>query len=690
MTYTEHRVEQATPMNIPSFFSSAQSRWFCLLLLTLSFAAPLGAQQATTLEDIAQLRGMVGTDATLTEETRADLLSQLDTAQGLLASRNKFVSRAAELSELMDTADQRVEQYNLRLATAKEASLNNAELLPEGATSDQIRSQITLTSAERRALGERRTQLLQEADNQSNRRSQIQERLIELQKQQSDPVPQTDAESLSAQVARVLATARDLSRDAEQRALELEILSEPARARVNTAERAWLGFAIDAADVKLAQLNSALESARSSDTQEQLETTAKLQEQLEGSNTLLQQFAAENLALAEQLQNIPHSIDRAAQESQRLGSVLEAIQQDAVLMKRRLEVAGRKEVLGRVMITRLDSLPDTDKLKRALEKRNGSIAEASLTQIDMEEEFRAINEKQEYMAALVPDLQTWQPEAQGLANDLVDQRKELLERNLRSYGSLLHQLLENNENTVKLIAATEAFHKFLMGNLLWVRNFAYSDLGKLRDQLASITSPGDWASVPGQLNSGFSAKPWSSVLVVLILLSLVLRRQLRPVYDRMLSKPMLVSTATLWHMIAGLALSALLVLPWPLLLYSLGVMLREGSPASELTDALAPALEFTSRILYVLLLTRLIASRQGVGRRFLKWNARMLDALRKELNWAGPIICVGALMDVLLFNLDTVVSGGPLGAVATVGGSSQHDRLLYYACCDRPSSAKTL
>ncbi|PLW70100.1 mechanosensitive ion channel domain-containing protein [Pseudohalioglobus lutimaris] len=652
-------------MIAPVFFPNFPARRVCLLLLTLFIASPLAAQQPPGLDDLASLRRAVDADTNLPEEDSAALVSQLDSAQNLLEARDRFDTRAAQLSELVDDASQQVEQYNQQLAQAKNRKADTGTLLPAAATADQIQGQITLITAERQALSERRTQLLKETDNLATRRAEIQQRLVELRKQQPPPVANTATGTLSERVARALGNAKTLAHTAEQQALELEILSEPARARVNAAERAWLGFAISAADTKLAQLNDALESARSSATEEQLETTAQLQEQLQDRDPVLQQFAAENRALAEQLQSLASTADEARWDSQQLQDTLEGIEQDSLLMHRRLQVAGRKEILGRVMITRLDSLPETDKLKRKIDERNALIADASMTQIDIEEDFRAINDREEYMAALVPDLETWQPEARELANNLVDQRRDLLESNLRRYGSLLHLLLENNESTVQLIDATETFHKFLLGNLLWVRNFTYVDMGTLAKQVAVVLSVDDWAMIPMQLKSGFHAQPWSNTLLALLVLSFILRRRLRPVYDRMLSQPILVSTATLWHMLAGLALSALLVLPWPLLLYLLGFMLREGAPTTEFADALAPALEFTARILYMLLLTRLIASRHGAGRRFLKWNARMLDALRKELNWAGPTVCVAALVDVFVFNLDLVVSGGPLGAAAT-------------------------
>jgi potassium efflux system protein len=55
----------------------------------------------------------------------------------------------------------------------------------------------------------------------------------------------------------------------------------------------------------------------------------------------------------------------------------------------------------------------------------------------------------------------------------------------------------------------------------------------------------------------------------------------------------------------------------------------------------------------------------GVGRRLLKWDSRMLDTLRRELDWAGPVAVLAILVDVFAVNLDVVASGGPLAAAAT-------------------------
>lgn len=643
------------------------------LLCLAFFSLASLAQPELDADSLDALRNEINNTSELAEERRQELLQRLDGAEAELENARAFKARAEQLQQLMENASEQVQLFNQRLQEVKSATdkASNEDLLPPDATVDQVRSQITLVSAERQALSERRTQLLQEIDNLPARRAEIQQRLVALQSQGGTPVSTALDASLEQRVAAAVAAAENRAAVAERQALEVEILSEPASARVNAAERTWLGAAINRTEAKLAALNQALDAARSSATEEQLKTTAQLQQQLQRDDPVLQRFAEENRSLAEQLQSVAHATDSARTEGNQLKATLEGLEQDSLLMQRRLEVAGRKEVLGRVMITRLNSLPETEELRREINQRNALIADTSMEQIDVEEEFRAINDRQDYLGTLLPDLQDWDSASQQLVNDLVDQRRDLLERNLQGMGLLLHQLLENNETTFTLITTTSEFHKFLLGNLLWVRNFSYLELASLKHQLAVLLNPESWTRLPAQLVSGYQALPWSSALLALLLLAILLRRQLRPVYNQMLSKPILISGATLWHMLAGLALSCLLVAPWPLLLFCAGVLLQEGIPASDFGDALAPALKFTAWILYLLLLTRLIASRHGVGRRYLKWNARMLDALRKELNWAGPTICFGVLLDVFVFHLDVVVSGGPLGALATaiVAGS---------------------
>ena len=648
------------------FLSTRLTAFSRLLLCTLFFSLPNSAF-ALSAGEIDDLKATVNTDSSLSEESRAKLVEQLNTARGQLEVAGEFNNRSALLKAETEQAPSKIAQFERQLAEAKATKQDFSNISPVGSTTQEIASQVTLAAAERQSLSERRSQLLSAVDALPEKRTATKKRLIELQ-QVIDETPAATApigDSTEQKVAWALSQAKLKAALAEQDSLQAEIIGESAISQVSSAERAWLGTAITIADARLAALNASLEAARVSVAQEQLATTSELQEQLQSQDPILQKFAEENRELAKLLQDSAVKADAAQREGLRTQALLEDIEQDYQLMNRRLQVAGRKEVLGRVMITRLNSLPYTTDIKRDIARRNELIATTSLAQIDIEEEFRALNEGSDYLQQLAPDMEPGDETTESLVKELLAQRSQLLEKNLNSLGSLLIMLLDNNDKASVLIVATNKFHQFLLGNLLWVRNFSYLEPAELHKQLSIIVNPGYWAQIPSQLASGYQEADWSPVMLLALLALFLLRRQLMPVYEDMLSSPILLSGATLWNIVAGFALSLLLVCPWPLALYISGYYLEAANPESIFSKALAPALMFSAKILYLLLLARMISSKKGVGRRYLKWDARMLTSLREHIRWAGPIICIAIFFDVFAYELDTVTSGGPMGAIST-------------------------
>ncbi|WP_165954374.1 mechanosensitive ion channel domain-containing protein [Seongchinamella unica] len=638
----------------------------CLLGLLLAHPA-----LAVTLADIENQRNAVSNDTTLDDESRAQLDEQLDRAQSQLQAAAEFRSRTANLKAEIEGAPGQAARFEEQLRQAKASDEDYSDLVTDDSSVAEVESQITLETAQLRALTERRNELIQAVDELPQLRAETRQRLTTVQNIiNSESEAQAPASSSSdLNTAWVLSQARLKAAEAEKQYLETRITGEPAITQVNAAERAWLGQAVSEAEARLEALSRGLESARASATREQLQVTAELQQKLQSQDPKLQQFAEKNRQLARQLQDTANLSDRARREGHLTTEQLESIRQDSQLMHRRLEVAGRKEILGQVMITRLDSLPETRTIKQEIERRNALIADTSMAQIDVEEDFRALNEGSVYIERLIADLDQRNDDTASLVRQLVQQRLDLLEKNLNSLGSLLRLLLDNNDRAGELIAASEEFHRFLLGNLLWIRNFNHLDLVELGRQLGMLASPGNWLQLPAQLASGYNEADWSASILVLALLLFIGRRLLMPVYDSLITRPMLLSTATLWNILAALGLSLFLVLPWPVCLYLLGHFLQQAENGNQFSQSLAPALMFTSRILYLLLLTRMIANRKGVGRRYLKWDGRRLDCLREELNWVGPVMCSAILLDIFAYELDPFTSGGPLGAISTAAAA---------------------
>jgi len=638
--------------------------------IILAFIAPLLIHMPTAVasdpvsaEEVQQQISKIENDTSLVEQTRNELLAQLKEALNDLEREANFNLKAANIQNAIDNAPQQAAEFRRRLEQARGNPPDTSRLADPKLPPQELRAQLTLLEAERAALDERLGELLEKIEQSPARRVEMQERLAELRARTESPAPPlaTSDDSAAQVIAQLAARAEVQAQLAEQRSLEVEILSDSALSEVETAERAWINQALEILERKSRALNQALEISRATATEEQLAATAALQEKIQTQAPGLREIARENRRLAGQLRASARKQDLAKEDGEEIRNDLEAIKQDSHLMQRRLEVAGRKDVLGRVLITRLDSLPNTETIRRSIDRRNEQIALTSLEQIDVEEEFRSLSQNGEYLRSLFPDFDRLDSSSQELLASLATQREELLRDNHRALGDLLRTLLDTNQDAREVIAVTESFRHLLVGNLLWVRNYDFLDIAELYQQLSALLSPVDWLALPRQMLSGMLADQIPVLLLVVLFATVLLRWRLRKPYVHLMGRPSTLSGESLVNILLGFGYSVVLVLPWPLLLYISAYFLQVSDLGTEFSDAFSAALQYLAPLLLLLLLTRMTANRLGVGRRFLKWNVRMLDAVRTELNWAGPLLLLAIGLNRLAVGLDVVSHGGPLG-----------------------------
>lgn len=640
-----------------------------IVIAALSWASAGHAAGALTAAVLELKIEEVNSRVDITGESKTSLTAQLQAAIKHLETERAYIAQAKDFSSAAESAEREINRFEQQLQEANNKPDIVAGDLPDSTDSEQIESQISLLQARRKGLAERRSQLLQEADELPSRRAEIQERLAELQILIDNNLAATagPTDTLEQQVARSVAEANDRALQSELNSLKQEILTRPSILAVSSAERDWIARALADADDELRLLNEAAKSARATATAQELEATEALEAQMTELPPELQNYADRNKALAKQLSAYSKELEKARSVGLEMQSQLEAIEQDYSLMKRRLQVAGRKEILGRVMMTRLESLPNTDLIKRSINTRNELIAQSSLGYIDTDEELRAINSREKYIAERLPSIGAVDEDQSSAIEQLIDQRQQLLNSNYKNLEALLVALLDNNERADKLKKVSGSFHKFLVGNLMWVRNFSYLDLPTLFKQTTTAFSPGDWLKLPADLLEGYRLHNWSAAILLLLAIAWIVQRPVRSLYQDRLREPALLNTRTLMNLVLCLFLSLVIVLPWPLLLFVVAYFLHAVLPGTDFLEALAPAIDVAASSLYVLLLTRLLLSPRGVGRRLLKWDARMLDVLRRELEWAGPASILFMTLDVFALHVDVVANGGPLGAMGTLG-----------------------
>ena len=649
----------------------------CLLLLFLSQIAGDSLAQSgmstvsVSREEIRQQIAGISDRSDLAEEEKTELLAQLQLALEQLDLYDQYEAKSADLQKQVENAPAEIARYDQQLEEPPRDPQEITADIPEDASVEELESQLTLLRAERQRLAERRDTLLDRIDRQQERSTTIKARLAELQSriEQSQGDLQAPAETVPRRVQQSLLAARVQAWISEARSLEREVLSEPTLAQVKSMERAWLQRELARVDMRLAALVNAAEAARASATAAKLTTTETLAAELENRDTTMREFVDRNRALAEQLQSVAAETERAREDASQLQDKLTYIEQDSNLMRRRLEVAGRKEILGRVMIIRLDSLPDVPAARREIRQRNALIADTSMSYIDIDEEFRALADLSQYIAQQIPDFGTRPTEERQVVQKLIEQRTELLQDNLQTQSALLTLLIDTNVTASKLVETTAEYHDFLIGNLMWVRDFSFMDPAVLYEQIRQLLSPHTWAEFPQTLLRGFRQAPLAPGLLVGFLLLVPLLRQLRQPYRELMSRPTPLSAENIVNILIGIVLSMLRVLPWPLALLLTGYFLNAAESENPALGALGPALFRAAQLLYLLLLARLVTSKGGVGRRMLKWDSRELDAVRRELNWAGPLFVLAGLVNVYAREVYTAASGGTLGALAVALGA---------------------
>jgi potassium efflux system protein len=647
----------------------------CLLLLALLLlctpvagAEPQNGSDDNLRKELQELTKAVSDNSELEETAKKELLEQLRSVGERLDEAEKYRAKIGEITTKVDSAPQEIARYEKLIDELSANPPDLAQLVPDDASVEQIESQIALLQTERQQQADHRSALLRRTKELPARTAEMQRQLVELRARIDGArnIGEMPVATTEQRIARLLAQASQRAWLAQRGSLETEIRSQPTLAQMEAVERTWLHHALANVDRRLEMLAERAEQARASATAEELSATDAIASKLQGQDPALRALAEGNRELAGKLQLTSQQTEMARKHAAAMQGQLDFIDQDADLMLRRLEVAGRKEILGRVMVTRLDSLPDMGAIEKETRRRNALIAATSLDNIDMDEELRALVERPQYLAQYLPGLAERTPEEQEVAQKLLDQRLELLQNNLKAQGALLPLLIDSNVTARQLVEATDEYHQFLVGNLMWVRDFSFIEPETVRNQLSLLLSAAHWRTLPSALLDGFRNTPGAPALVFVFLVLVALARGAQEPYREFLRSPKLLSAGNLWNILFGLLLALILAAPPPAALLLTGYFLSGSDAENPMARALAQALMNLAWVLFALQLMRRLSSKQGVGRRLLKWDTRALEALCGELRWVTPVILVADLLNELILHLDQASRGGPLGALATV------------------------
>lgn len=641
-------------------------------LLGLLFAVLLSgaayAQEANTGDTLEELKTLLSSDASISDERRTALSDTLQIAAQDRAQLEQLKSTRRELEDKLKNNELLIADYQNRMRDVQDAPATIQRRLGDNPSLANIETELSIVQSQRDAWSSERTEALDVLSNLAKNEAAARDRIAEISRRRADDPLQVAAavatSGVEDRINKLASTIHQRLLDAELSLLELRLRSGPVLNSIRTARIAWLDAAIAEADTLLAQLQTAATTKRQGAAAQRATEARRFLSQLTDSRPKLQEMVSTNLSLISRFESLSSQIEGARQRVASARKSIDEIQQDADLTKRRLNVAGLESKLGEVMLTRLASLPDPRLILSQNADRNEQIATVSIQAIDTEQALRELGDRSVFLAATLGDTTSWTSIETRTAERLYIQRRELLQENMQAGNSLLSLLVDGNQATEELGAIVDDYETLLTANLLWVRNYAYVDPQRVLQQLQTLNNSrpllrlkDHWALLVGDP---------VFLLLLIIALGALMHQRFTTALGDILGKPIRPRDESSALIFKTLALTFLASLALPSLLMLAGrgfYVVAQGEPVAR---GVGLALTVAGLIVFVLGSLRRMADRLGVGRRLLKWNSPRADAAARDLPWFTVAIACSAGVAVLGRASSPTDSGGALAALGSV------------------------
>jgi len=261
---------------------------------------------------------------------------------------------------------------------------------------------------------------------------------------------------------------------------------------------------------------------------------------------------------------------------------------------------------------------------------------------------------------------------EALHAELLEQlrtRRALLSQTQAAEDAYLRALGELDYAADELLTTVTDYANLLDEHLLWIRSappVGPSTLAGIPPAIAWLLSPDNWVEAGFVLLFEAKSSPtlWLSILTVSILLWIApsIRTRIPAIADKLRR----VRTDRFGHTLQAIALTALLAIPWPLLLAALGWHLEDSTETAPFAKALGIAAISISFGVFSLRFFSLLCIKQGAADRHFRWSANVIRLVRRNFSWAIWTLPPAAFLVALFFNYRDLSHSDTLGRIALI------------------------
>ena len=598
-------------------------------------------------------------------------LGNLETAESQSALADKFV-------QFIETAPAEIKKIREEMEKAARLPAGEEIDVPEGATLREIEQLLLKAKANFTAFEAKVATLTRQLATQTERPLKASQRLAEVKKSEEELLAALKVPSPADEGPQVTEARRWMQQTqlqalhSETKMLNQELVSMPVQLELANAQREEAVRHLERASSLLQRLEAKVNQRRQAEAARSMEQAEEAMRQVADRPPVLQQAAAVNTALSDELWSSTAALERIAAEKDNVGKELKRIEERLGGTRQKVELAGRSQALGQVLLELQRNLPDVRLLRKKAATNEEMITETGLLQIQHEEERKRLADVDAYVAGLTAGSP---PEEAGKINmelrGLLASRRELLDKIITSHQTSLGLLAELDLVYRQILNAVTSYDTFLAERLLWMRSLPplrLKDFYGLPREVAIFISPGPWLATVKLLAAQAISSP-VIVLVCLVTAALLWKKpRLRTRLEKLVSQAANPATYRFTLAVQAVGLTLLLALPWPLLLATLGWQMQTLVEATDFPEAVAAGLLKGSYHFYLLLSLRLLLLPKGLAAGFFHWPEATIRLLRREAGWLMVTFLPAAFITVVAkYNTGVLVTFSRLAFIVALG-----------------------
>jgi len=629
---------------------------------------------------------------------KAQLLDQYRKAQELVDAV-KTSSDAAEAFRRA-TAEAPAEAGKIRdaLAKAKDTPARQPVIDP-GTPVAELEQTLQKQKADLGAIEGRLADLTKRIGDAEARPTAIRQRLTEARRQIEElgddrkVVPAAGETPALAEARRWVAEAQAAALAAEIRMLEEELVSQPMRVELLKAQVEQAARQSEALKGGLRVLEERIAEQRRSEAETAQATAQAAEREAVGKHPLLHRIAEQNTQLSQELAQLAAELEQASAKQAEAEAQAKRVDEDFRSARKKLEVAGLSQALGRALLEQRRALPDPRAFQRKARALDETIASAGLRQIHYSEESQALLKLDAYVdgqLATIPmaergDIRDELRKLAAARRDLMDKAQAAQDTQLRSLAEL--------DFTYRQLARSVADYKgFLDERLLWVRNtkpFQIEALAALPTEARQVFAGREWLGIAQTMRRGLLASPMLLLATLIVGLLFAFGSRIRQALAATAKDVGRLATDRFPLTLQALGWTLLLAVRWPAVLAIAGAALQRD-PTAALAPLLTAAQDESTRLvafqtggslvrsvafalarisipLFILWTFHLLCLPNGVGESHFRWSDHALKVLCRATRRLIFTLVPAGFLAIMVTGLESLEGAPTLGLLGFLG-----------------------